>query len=375
MLSFLSGGSVAASFQVHVSDRIRHVASRERQCRPRARAMRSLMRSSSSSRRPAESFPEVESQSTVSEPIEHSIGDDAGFPSCFPQMEACEIRDPSAISMMRITKTEPVRTPFSDEPILTSYVHVGAQANSSSSFRSVQAAVVFLHGFDSNLLEFRRLVPFMTSNTEIASYHVDLLGWGFTSKPDGLSYSVDQKRQHLRSWIKQVVGDVPLVLAGASIGGAVAIDYALAYPSEVSKLVLIDAQAYTDKIESPYMQYIPWLASFGAQVLKAKWLRRIAVRLSYETSSLISEDTLNIGRLHCLTPGWENATVQFVRSQHHSLIFADHIFFPYFYLLDYFYAKLNTLTSLLREFSSTKPPCELCVPSRRYICSTSCGDC
>lgn len=72
------------------------------------------------------------------------------------------------------------------------------------------------------------------------------MGWGFTDatpftqQPD-LKISPQQKREHLFSFWQQHIGR-PMALVGGSLGGAMALDFALAYPEAVEKLVLIDAQ-------------------------------------------------------------------------------------------------------------------------------------
>jgi len=72
------------------------------------------------------------------------------------------------------------------------------------------------------------------------------VGWGFTDatpftqQPD-LTISPQQKREHLFSFWQQNIGR-PMALVGGSLGGAIALDFALAYPEAVEKLVLIDAQ-------------------------------------------------------------------------------------------------------------------------------------
>jgi pimeloyl-ACP methyl ester carboxylesterase len=54
------------------------------------------------------------------------------------------------------------------------------------------------------------------------------------------------KRVHLYAFWQDVLGGRPMVLAGASLGGAIAIDFAYEYPEAVERLVLIDGQAYID---------------------------------------------------------------------------------------------------------------------------------
>jgi pimeloyl-ACP methyl ester carboxylesterase len=76
------------------------------------------------------------------------------------------------------------------------------------------------------------------------------VGWGFTDatpftqQPD-LIISPQQKREHLYSFWQQHIGR-PMALVGGSLGGAMALDFALAYPEAVEKLVLIDAQVRQD---------------------------------------------------------------------------------------------------------------------------------
>ena len=54
-----------------------------------------------------------------------------------------------------------------------------------------------------------------------------------------------QKRDHLRSFIEQRIGR-PVTVLGASLGGTVAIDFAVRHPELVDRLVLVDAQAFVD---------------------------------------------------------------------------------------------------------------------------------
>jgi len=50
------------------------------------------------------------------------------------------------------------------------------------------------------------------------------------------------KREHLRAFIEQHLNGRPVVLLGASVGGAIAMDFALHYPDAVRQLVLVDPQ-------------------------------------------------------------------------------------------------------------------------------------
>ena len=57
----------------------------------------------------------------------------------------------------------------------------------------------------------------------------------------------------------------PVAVAGVSLGGAVALDFAVAHPEAVAKLVLVDAQAFTDGLGT--LCSLPqWLLLLSIQV-------------------------------------------------------------------------------------------------------------
>ena len=69
--------------------------------------------------------------------------------------------------------------------------------------------IVLLHGFDSSLLEFRRLFPLLANSARSSTYAVDLIGWGFSccgfkDLPD-LALGPEQKTDHLYSFWKSKV--------------------------------------------------------------------------------------------------------------------------------------------------------------------------
>jgi 4,5:9,10-diseco-3-hydroxy-5,9,17-trioxoandrosta-1(10),2-diene-4-oate hydrolase len=100
--------------------------------------------------------------------------------------------------------------------------------------------VIFLHGsgagasgysnFKHNYPEFARagyraLVP-------------DLLGFGLSSKPDVAQYDLDLFISGVKGLV-DALGLKRVTLLGNSLGGAVALGYALAYPKEVARLILM----------------------------------------------------------------------------------------------------------------------------------------
>ncbi|MEM9164216.1 MAG: alpha/beta fold hydrolase, partial [Cyanobacteria bacterium P01_F01_bin.4] len=123
-----------------------------------------------------------------------------------------------------------VSTPLAAQPIPTSYVCQGSGP-----------PLLLLHGFDSSLFEFRRLVPRLAEHFQV--WVVDLLGFGFTDRRVVSTYSPGAIKLHLHSFWQQMIGQ-PVGLGGASMGGAAAIDFGLTYPEAVSKLVLFDSAGF-----------------------------------------------------------------------------------------------------------------------------------
>ena len=99
----------------------------------------------------------------------------------------------------------------------------------------------------------------------IDTYAVDLLGWGFTQLEEVESFSAEAKVTALNSFLETTLGGGKFCLAGASLGGAAAIQVAATNP-QCAGLVLIDAQGFVDGIGP--MSFLPQpVAQLGVQVL------------------------------------------------------------------------------------------------------------
>ena len=192
-------------------------------------------------------------------------------------------------------------------------------ANKKSSDKGTP--VVMLHGFDSSCLEFRRIAPLL-AEVGVDSYIPDILGWGFNPPVQEVKqYTPEAKLEHLVSFIKTVNGGKPVHVCGASLGGGVALTLAAEYPELVSKLILIDAQGFIDGDGPKNLPDV--LARFGVNVLKSTPLRMFANYIAYKEKSFATLDAMRIGRLHCLLPSWEDASVSFLLSG--GFVFSDKV--------------------------------------------------
>lgn len=192
-----------------------------------------------------------------------------------------------------------LQVPFYPHPIKTTYTQTGQET----------PPVLLLHGFDSSLLEFRYLVPHLDDLAQI--WTVDLLGFGFTEKPLGIPYSPTTIRMHLYKFVRQQIQQ-PVMLVGASMGGAIAIDFALSYPELVTKLVLIDSVGYGHPPA--------WVTqlSFPFDYLAVEYLRQ-RKHFALGISRMLGinphwQNLLQASVVHTDTIGWRESAIAFTKS-------------------------------------------------------------
>jgi pimeloyl-ACP methyl ester carboxylesterase len=171
--------------------------------------------------------------------------------------------------------------------------------------------ILLLHGFDSSLLEFRRLMPLLAQQTQV--WAVDLLGFGVTERPDGLDVSPSSIEAHLYS-VWQALIQRPVVLVGASMGGAAAIAFTLAFPDAVEKLVLIDSAGYSSgpvmgRFLNDSLGY--WVTE---RFLKTPSVRQKISEKAYYNKTFASVDAQKCAALHLDCPNWSKSLISFTRS-------------------------------------------------------------
>lgn len=169
--------------------------------------------------------------------------------------------------------------------------------------------VVLLHGFDSSVLEFRRILPLLAHHQVWA---LDLLGFGFTERVGGMPINPLMIRRHLHHFWQTAIAQ-PVVLVGASMGGAVAIDFTLTHPDCVSKLVLIDSIGFSGSFPLGRLLVAPfdWLAVEWLRYRKLAALNAVSV-LPHTDPMLI--DMIRCSLLHQQMAGWNGAIASFTQS-------------------------------------------------------------
>lgn len=99
--------------------------------------------------------------------------------------------------------------------------------------------VVFLHGFTGSTNTWKKIVSLLPSN--IRCIAVDLIGHGKTAAPTTVEfYSMAFQVELLHELFQQLKLDT-FTLVGYSMGGRVALSYAVRYPSRIEHLLLESA--------------------------------------------------------------------------------------------------------------------------------------
>lgn len=222
-----------------------------------------------------------------------------------------QIQDLEAISLLQQLQRRMLQVDFEQSTtarsqsteIATAYVH-------STPAPSPAVPILLLPGFDSSLLEFRRLFPLLADRHEV--WAIDPFSFGFTEYTPTLPVNPQTIRQHLLSvivkWIHQ-----PVILVGASLGGAIALDFALHHSNWVRSLVLIDSVGFSGSF--PIGQFLPHpVIEFGADwlYLRKRFGLTVASILPNINSMLI--DAIRCSCLHQELPGWKNAIASFTES-------------------------------------------------------------
>ncbi|MFP4253559.1 MAG: alpha/beta fold hydrolase [Halothece sp.] len=201
------------------------------------------------------------------------------------------------ISQVRQTS---IITSFHSQDINTTYIQGGKG----------EIPILLLHGFDSSLMEFRRLFPKLTPITE--TFAVDFFGFGLTDRPLDIPVTPENIKAHLHGFWQQLIKR-PMILIGASMGGAVAIDFALTYPEIVHKLVLLDSAGFAG---GPAMGklMIPPLDRLATGFLRNVKVRQKISENAYYDRRFASEDALYCSMLHLAHPNWSKALISFTKS-------------------------------------------------------------
>ena len=109
-------------------------------------------------------------------------------------------------------------------------------------------AIIFLHGLGAS----HNYWDSVYHKLQDSLYFVDLLGFGYSKKPNGV-YTLSRHVQALRNFIKKEVAEKSVIFIGHSLGALIALGYTHLYPSNVKQLFLLALPYYHSEAEANRM--------------------------------------------------------------------------------------------------------------------------
>jgi pimeloyl-ACP methyl ester carboxylesterase len=103
--------------------------------------------------------------------------------------------------------------------------------------------VLLIHGSGPGVTawaNWRLIIPRLSENFHV--YAPDIVGFGYTERPEDIEYGVETWTNHLISFI-ETIGESRVHIIGNSLGGALALQIANKRPDLVRKIVLMGAAA------------------------------------------------------------------------------------------------------------------------------------
>ncbi len=221
------------------------------------------------------------------------------FPSLLPSL-AEQLTESTSIQLAQNLQLQGITTNLKNSPLQTTYVHQGSGG----------IPILLLHGFDSSVFEFRRLLPLLANQNQV--WAVDLLGFGLTERDTNIPINPQNITIHLYSFWKTLINQ-QCILVGTSMGGAAAIDFTLSYPEAVQSLVLVDSAGIGRGPVVGKFLFSPfdrWATNF----LSNPKVRQGISQNAYFNKQLASEDARICAALHLEHPNWSQALISFTKS-------------------------------------------------------------
>jgi pimeloyl-ACP methyl ester carboxylesterase len=160
--------------------------------------------------------------------------------------------------------------------------------------------IILVHGFAGSTYTWRKLIPLLADRCTV--YAVDLLGFGFSDKPEDGDYDLKSQGKLVLGFMA-ALGIRSAALAGHSMGGVVAAYAAIEKPEMVDSLILISPGFY-GRGASAFLKYMFFpLNRIMARQFYTKKVRSQSLEKSFYDKSLLSDELINAYMIPTKTPG------------------------------------------------------------------------
>ncbi len=152
-------------------------------------------------------------------------------------------------------------------------------------------ALLLLHGLNGSTFSFRLLMPYLASHFRTIA--LDLKGFGYSDRPPGGDYSLSEQARLVAGFLDALGIEKAFVL-GHSLGGAVAMRLALAYPERVERLILVSAADDSELRRGLRSARLirPLLPVVAAFTLQNQRFRRVSLRSACYDPAFITPELM-----------------------------------------------------------------------------------
>jgi pimeloyl-ACP methyl ester carboxylesterase len=169
-----------------------------------------------------------------------------------------------------------------------------------------------LHGLGSSTYSWEALAPLLQAEG-FRVYVLDLKGSGWSDKPAASEYDLFTLRDEIDRWL-ETMGLRTVVFVGNSLGGSLALLLALENPNRISRLVLIDAAAYLEKLPWVFrLARLPFSMELS-RILFKRWLIKLAMKQAFFQPERVTSERIDAYWERLKSPGCLEAQIALVRS-------------------------------------------------------------
>ena len=170
--------------------------------------------------------------------------------------------------------------------------------------------LLLLHGFTASLHTWNGWVNELKTKYRII--RLDIVGFGLTGPSRSKTYSRDDWVQFIDKFVCKLDLD-RFSIAGNSLGGYIAWNYALKYPHKVNKLILIDPIGYEQKV--PFLLNLACFPGVGelAKLMMPRFMVKMCLRDVYGNKARVTEDLVDLYFDMSRRPGAKKAYIDIFR--------------------------------------------------------------
>lgn len=159
--------------------------------------------------------------------------------------------------------------------------------------------VVLIHGSGPGVTgwaNWRLTLPALAEQFRV--YAPDMVGFGYTERPEGTEYGMSTWLQHLSDFV-DAIGEQQIHLVGNSFGGALALVFAIRYPHRIKRLVLMGSVGVPFELTEGLDQVWGYTPSFEN-------MKAIMGYFAYD-QSLMSDDLAELRYRASIRPGYQES--------------------------------------------------------------------